>query len=150
MNTIAFDWNQFLTYLLQIAVSYLLALPIAWERQRSSRTLGLRTFPLVAVASCGYILVAMAVLGTHADAQSRVIQGLMAGIGFIGGGAILKEGANVLGMATATSVWVVGAMGMAVGYGRYEIAVLLTLVDFLTLRLLTPVAEGMREEDEDQ
>jgi putative Mg2+ transporter-C (MgtC) family protein len=150
MSTIASDWNQTLIYLVQIAVAYLLSLPIAWERERSTRTLGLRTFPLVAVASCGYILVATATLGSHADAQSRVIQGLVAGIGFLGGGAILKEGANVRGTATAASVWLIGAMGMAVGYGRYEIAVLLSLVDFLTLRLLTPVVERMKHEDEDR
>lgn len=66
--------------------------------------MGLRTFPLVAVASCGYVLVALSVSGESDEAQARIIQGLMSGIGFIGGGAILKEGANVRGTATAASI----------------------------------------------
>jgi len=147
MDFLPLDWNQLLTYLLQIAGAYVLALPIAWERERSTRIMGLRTFPLVAVASCGYVLIAVAVVGQGEDAQSRIIQGLMSGIGFIGGGAILKEGANVRGTATAASVWMMGAVGAAVGYERYEIAILLSLVTFLTLRVLTPVTERLRSDD---
>ena len=105
-----FDLSQFLNYLLQIAGAYVLVLPVAWERERATRIMGLRTFPLVAVASCAYVLVAVAVVGTETDAHSRVIQGLMTGVGFIGGGAILKEGVNVRGTATAASVWSVGCL----------------------------------------
>jgi len=118
-------------------VAYALALPIGWEREKGDRSAGLRTFPLVAVASCGYVLVAETVLG-GGEGHDRVIQGLMTGIGFIGGGAILKQGGTVRGTATAASVWNTGAVGAAVAYGRYEIAVLLSVINFLTLRLLTP------------
>jgi putative Mg2+ transporter-C (MgtC) family protein len=61
----------------------------------------------------------------------------MTGIGFIGGGAILKHGASVRGTATAASVWNTGAIGAAVAFHRYEIAVVLAVINFLTLRLLT-------------
>ena len=98
------DWARLLENLLKIAGAYLLVLPVAWERERATRIMGLRTFPLVAVASCAYVLVAVAVVGMATDAHSRIIQGLMTGVGFIGGGAILKEGANVRGTATAASV----------------------------------------------
>jgi putative Mg2+ transporter-C (MgtC) family protein len=110
--------------LFKIAAAFLLALPVAWERERSTRIMGLRTFPLVAVASCGYVLIAVAVVGAREDAQSRIIQGLMTGIGFIGGGAILKEGAS---SATAASVWTTGALGAAISYAQYEIAILLAV-----------------------
>ncbi len=144
------DWRQLLEHLLKIAGAYLLVLPVAWERERATRIMGLRTFPLVAVASCAYVLVAVGVVGMESDAHSRIIQGLMTGVGFIGGGAILKEGANVRGTATAASVWSVGALGAAVGYGRWEIAIVLSIVTFLTLRLLTPVVENRRSAlDED-
>lgn len=148
------NWEQLLEYLLKIAAAYVLVLPVAWERERATRIMGLRTFPLVAVASCAYVLVSVDVVGTETDAHSRIIQGLMTGVGFIGGGAILKEGANVRGTATAASVWSVGALGAAVGYGRWEIAILLSLTTFLTLRLLTPVVENRRsaldrDDDED-
>ena len=114
-------------------ITVILTLPIGWERFRSTRTMGLRTYILVAVASCGYVLVAIAVLGADSDAQARIIQGLMGGIGFIGGGAILKEGANVRGTATAASIWTTGAMGAAIGYSLYEIALLLSVVMLVTL-----------------
>jgi putative Mg2+ transporter-C (MgtC) family protein len=131
------DWEHFFVHFLKLAGSFLLALPIAWERERSTRIMGLRTFSLVAVASCGYVLIAARVVGDSADAQARIIQGLMTGIGFIGGGAILKQGANVRGTATASSIWMTGALGAAVGYAELEIAVLISVLNFLTLRFLT-------------
>lgn len=138
------DWEQVGELLLKIIVAFILTLPIAWERERSTRIMGLRTFPLVAIASCAYVLVAISVVGDSADAQARIIQGLMGGIGFIGGGAVLKEGANVRGTATAASVWSTGAISAAVGYERYEIALILSVVNFLTLIVLTPLEDAIR------
>ena len=124
-------------------MAYLIALPIGWERERSGAGMGLRTFPLVALASCGYLLVAR---GMDPDAQSRVIQGLLGGIGFIGGGAILKESGTVRGTATAASIWNTGAIGLAVAFDRFEIAVVLGLVNFATLRWLTPLVHEVETE----
>lgn len=136
------DWGQFLEPLLKLAGAFLLALPIAWEREHSTRIMGLRTFCLISVASCGYVLIATRVVGLDADPQARIIQGLMTGIGFVGGGAILKRGANVRGTATAVSIWMTGALGAAVAYSELEIAVLLSAVNFLTLLILTPLGAG--------
>ena len=135
------DWNVVLTNLLHVLVAYLIALPIGWERERTGAGMGLRTFPLVAVASCGYLLVAKDLAGDNADAASRVVQGLLGGIGFIGGGAILKEGGTVRGTATAASIWNTGAIGFAVAFDHLEIAVVLGVVNFLTLRLLTSLKD---------
>ncbi|WOD36941.1 MgtC/SapB family protein [Nodosilinea sp. E11] len=148
MEVFQFNWGQLGGDLLKLGLVFLITLPIAWEREQSTRIMGLRTFPLVAVASCGYVLVAISVIGASADAQSRIIQGLMSGIGFIGGGAILKEGANVRGTATAASVWTTGAIGAAIAYSRYEIAVLLSAVTFLTLRVLTPLERQTGKSDQ--
>jgi putative Mg2+ transporter-C (MgtC) family protein len=142
------DWQLFIRHLWQIIATFLLSLPVAWEREQATSIMGLRTFPLVAIASCAFVLIANSVVGPGEDAQSRIIQGLMTGIGFIGGGAILKEGETVRGTATAASVWVVGALGAAVAYGRWEIAVLLSVVTFLLLRLLTPIVNRARESEE--
>ena len=65
--------------------------------------------------------------------------GLMSGIGFIGGGAILKTDRNVSGTATAAAIWSTGAIGMAVAFHRYEIAISLSLVTFFTLRFIKPL-----------
>ena len=120
---------------------------VAWDREQNARSAGLRTFPLVAVASCGYILLARSVFGHDADAnaEARIVQGLMTGIGFIGGGAILKHGVSVRGTATAASVWNTGAIGACAAYGRYEIAVILSLINFLTFRFLTELKNSSDE-----
>lgn len=121
------------TTLVRILVSYLLTWPIGWEREKEVHSVGVRTFPIVAVASCGYILIAFP---NDTAAQSRVLQGLIAGIGFVGGGAIVKEGSTVRGTATAASIWCTGVIGAAVAMGRYEVAVALSGLTFMTLKLL--------------
>ena len=136
------DWNAIVTHLVQLGIAFLLALPVAWNRERASRTAGLRTFPLVAVASCGYMLVGLQVLSTT-DAESRVIYGIIAGMGFIGGGAILKNKGSVSGTATAASLWNTGAIGIAVAFHRYEIAIVLSLLNFLTFFIGSQVKRGL-------
>jgi len=81
------------------------------------------------------------ILGPHPDSgdQSRLLQGLITGIGFVGGGAILKEGATVKGTATAASIWNAGVIGASVAVGRYEVAIVLALLNLFTLRALLPL-----------
>jgi putative Mg2+ transporter-C (MgtC) family protein len=120
-----------------IGLAYLLTALIGFDAERETHSAGLRTFPLVGMASCGYLLV----LGPHANPaeQSRVLQGLITGIGFVGGGAILKEGATVRGTATAASIWNAGVIGASVAMHRYGIAFVLALLNVVTLRALLPV-----------
>lgn len=140
------DWLQ---YIFKILIAFVLALPIGWNRERSTRIMGLRTFPLVALGSTAYVLVALSILQDNSDAQARIIQGLITGIGFVGGGAILKSSDGfVQGTATAVSVWTTGALGAAVAYGRYEIAILISLVTFLTLHYMTMVKENVNNNDD--
>lgn len=139
--------DQIVAYGLSFLLTFVLALPIAWDREQRTRIMGLRTFPIVALASCGYVLVALAILDPSGEAQARIIQGLMTGMGFIGGGAILKEGASVRGTATAASIWTMGGLGAAVAYQEYEIAVLLSVITFLILRLLTPIERALGKSD---
>lgn len=134
-----FNWSTVLGHLVYLIVAYLLAIPIAWDRETRARTAGLRTFPLVAVAACAYMLIGYQVLSST-DAEARVIQGLMTGMGFIGGGAILKHRGSVHGTATAASLWATGAIGLAVASKRLEIALLISAMTFLTLRYLKPIA----------
>lgn len=118
--------------------AFVLALPIGWERAEAHRPAGMRTFPLVALSTCGFVLLGIRVFEADPQAQARVIQGVMTGIGFIGGGAILKRKNEVVGVATATGIWTTGAIGSAVAYRYFGIAILLSLATFLTLRVLTP------------
>ena len=138
----SFDLQQTVIDFLRIAIAFLLAVPIGWERLQSERSLGLRTFPIVAIGACGYVLITKQISGSSPEFEARIIAGLLSGIGFIGGGAILKEGGNVKGLATASSIWVTGAIGAAVALGREEIALVLSLITFCTLRLLSPVVHS--------
>lgn len=142
-----------LSHLIALAVAYLLALPIGWNREREERSAGLRTFPLVAMAACGFVMIAIEVLSVGSEQHSRILEGLMTGIGFVGGGAILKQGDRAKGTATAASLWATGAIGAAVGYGQLDIAVILSLVTVLTLVLMTPLRKVVQERgdlDEDE
>ena len=143
-------WNSeaALSHLVALAVAYVLALPIGWNREREERSAGLRTFPLVAMAACGFVMIAIEVLGADSEQHSRILEGLMTGIGFIGGGAILKQGDRARGTATAASLWATGAIGAAVGYGQLDIAVILSLVTVLTLVLLTPLRKVVQDAGE--
>jgi len=136
MDMFVLDWQEVVNHCITMGIAYMLALPIAWDREKFARTAGLRTFPLVAVAACGYTLTGFQILGST-EAESRVVQGLITGIGFIGGGAILKrDGGIVEGTATAASLWTTGAIGLAVASHRLEIALLLSVTTFLTLHFL--------------
>jgi putative Mg2+ transporter-C (MgtC) family protein len=134
-----FDWSVVFSHLVELTLAYIFAIPIAWDRETHARTAGLRTFPLVAVAACAYMLIGYQVLEST-DAEARVIQGLMTGMGFIGGGAILKHRGKVQGTATAASLWATGAIGLAVASQRIEIALVISAMTFFTLRFLKPLA----------
>ena len=141
-----FDLKQTIVDFLRIAIAFIFAVPIGWERLQSERSLGLRTFPIVAIGACGFVLITKQISGSTAESEARIIAGLLSGIGFIGGGAILKEGGSVKGLATAASIWVTGAVGAAVALGREEIALVMSLITFCTLRLLTPIVRNVNSE----
>ena len=142
-----FDWRDTLSHLFALMAAYVLALPIGWNREKEERSAGIRTFPLVAMAACGFVIIAVAVLGPDAPEHSKVMEGLITGVGFIGGGAILKQGDRATGTATAASLWATGALGVAVGYGLYDIAAVLTVVTYVALRFLSPLKEVARDGD---
>jgi putative Mg2+ transporter-C (MgtC) family protein len=120
--------------ILDLFIAYLMAFPVGWERERHERSAGLRTFPLVSVASCAFVLISAKALH-GVDAQSRVIQGLFTGVGFIGAGTIMKYGQTVHGTATAASILVTAVIGVCVAYHYYDIGVVLSVMALFTLRM---------------
>jgi putative Mg2+ transporter-C (MgtC) family protein len=143
----------------EIAVRILVALLcgalVGIERERKQRPAGFRTMILISLGCCGFVLIghesiahfgaaALAQMppGTPAPGQaemSRVLQGLMGGIGFMGAGAVLQSKRVVRGVTTAAAVWVVAALGAACGLGLYQLALLLSIATLFTLVVLDVV-----------
>ena len=133
--------------ILKMAVAFVLAMPAAINRERYSQIMGLRTFPLVALGACAYVLVAQSVIGPdQPDASARILQGILTGIGFIGGGAILKCDNRVRGTATAATIWGLGAMGTAVALEQWSIAIALSIVTWLALSVLFEMKEELEHD----
>src|SRR3546814_12476816 len=98
------DEFNILPQLVALAIAYALAFPIGWNREHEERSAGLRTFPLVAVATCGFIQAAEPLIASSPEATARIVEGLITGMGFIGGGAILRLKDSVKGTAPAASI----------------------------------------------
>lgn len=141
------QWGDIISNLIHLSIAYVLALPVAFNREKHARSAGLRTFPLVALASCGYMLIGIQVL-SETGAEARAMMAVITGMGFIGGGAILKSKETVIGTATAASLWNTGAIGLAVAWSRFEIAILLSALNFLTLLGVTPMKHALGHNQE--
>jgi putative Mg2+ transporter-C (MgtC) family protein len=152
MNALdGFGTFNLVPHMVSIAIAYLLALPIGWNRERAERSAGLRTFPLVAVACCGLIQACETLVANEPEALARIVEGLITGMGFIGGGAILHKDDRVQGTATAAALWGTGAIGIAVGVGSLDVAVMLAVVTALTLYFISPLKRELnRERDGDE
>ncbi|MCB4823553.1 MgtC/SapB family protein [Roseicella aerolata] len=126
-----------LPHIRDLGIAYLLAFVIGWNREREDHSAGMRTFPLVAIAACGFIQGTEALLDAYPEGRARIIEGVITGIGFIGGGAIIKGGGEVHGTATAAALWATGAIGIAVGLGQYHVALVICLFTALTFFVLS-------------
>src|SRR5262245_31960358 len=110
-------WGDSLDHPVPLLVAFVLPWPIGWHRAGEERGAGLRTFPLVAIASCGLVQTAISVFGPNAAVNANILQGVVTGIGFIGAGAIIRQGDATTGHATAASIWTVGIMGLRSAMG---------------------------------
>lgn len=132
-------------HLIAMLIAYVLALPIGWHREKTERSAGLRTFPLVAMAGCAFIQATESITTGSPEALARITEGVITGMGFIGGGAILKVRDSVRGTATAASLWATGAIGIAAGLGSYDVGLIISLMTFVTLLAFSPKDEAGKE-----
>jgi putative Mg2+ transporter-C (MgtC) family protein len=124
-----------------LAMAFVLGTLIGAERQYRQRSAGLRTNVLVAVGAASFVDLAMRLGGT--DGAVRVIAYVVSGIGFLGAGAIMKEGLNVRGLNTAATLWCSAAVGACAGSGLLAEAVLLTVFVIAGNTLLRPVVNAI-------
>lgn len=130
------QWEQ----LIRLALSMLLGGILGWERQQADKPVGLRTMALVAVGCAGFVIMTLEVVdwvrefNANVD-PSRVLAGVIGGIGFLGAGTIIQARGSVAGVTTAAVIWVTAAIGMSCGFGLYALAVALCVLALVTLEL---------------
>jgi putative Mg2+ transporter-C (MgtC) family protein len=128
------------TIVLRLSIALLCGAVVGLEREISEKAAGLRTHILVCMGAClfGLLGISLAEAGGNADLL-RLAQGLLIGIGFLGAGVIVREGSSVRGLTTAAGIWVMGAIGLAIGVGRYQIGLVGTLFCLLTITLFSKI-----------
>jgi len=105
---------------------------IGWERERHGSSAGIRTYGAIALGSCVFGVLSLALVGAD---PSRIAAQIVTGIGFLGGGVIFRQGDYVSGLTTAATLWATAAVGVAIAFGLYIIGILTGILIFLLLYL---------------
>lgn len=135
---------------LQLILALLLGMFLGTERTFAGRTAGMRTYALVSLSSCLLVIIARFV-GTQFPIDSaavnpmQLLAGIVTGIGFLGAGVIFHNKESTSGLTTAAGIWVTSAIGIAVGYELYSIAIFTTLATLIIFSLLWVVEQKIKE-----
>ncbi|MCC6612034.1 MAG: MgtC/SapB family protein [Anaerolineae bacterium] len=123
----------------QLLLAALLSGLIGIDRERHATTAGFRTHMLVGVGSC---LISVLSVAVFPDDPARIAAQIVVGIGFLGGGTILKEGTSIQGLTTAANIWATAAIGMAVGLGAWFLAIVATIMIWVILAIFVHIDFG--------
>jgi putative Mg2+ transporter-C (MgtC) family protein len=136
-------YSSIIDAFVRLAVAAIVGGALGFERHLHGRWAGLRTHMTVALAAAVFVM-GIDSPGSSAE-TARVVQGIAAGVGFLGAGTILKlsDRLEVKGLTTASSIWLTAALGTVVGLGQYSVAIAATLVGLLILAVLRPLDKGM-------
>jgi len=115
--------------ILRLILAVILGMMVGFERELAHKPAGLRTHMLVCLGSCLFTVISL----EFAVDPARIASGIVAGIGFIGAGAIIAEPDRVVGITTAASLWMTAAIGLTIGVGNYVLAAVAVLLAILTL-----------------
>ncbi len=147
------DAAQLTRITVRLLIAALLGAILGFEREHKGKAAGVRTHMLVAMGAALFVLVPQ-VSGAESDAMSRVVQGVIAGIGFLGAGTILKnkdgDESHVKGLTTAAGLWMTAAIGVAAGLGRESTAVLSTLLALAVFSVMPVIVRWLERGDGDQ
>ncbi len=120
----------------QVSFAFVIGAVIGIEREFRSKPAGFRTMILICVGSCLYTIISKE---ANSSTNDRIASNIVTGIGFIGAGVIFKEGITVNGLTTAALIWITAALGMAIGYHNYPLAVVVSAMVVIVLFILEPV-----------
>ena len=126
--------------LFKLALAALFGLLIGIERTTANKTAGMRTYALISMGSCLFVVISQAVasrfIGISNFDPLRVASQIVVGIGFVGGGLIMVQGHRISGITTAAGIWVAAGMGVAVGFHFYTVAAFVTLLTIFIFTIL--------------
>lgn len=134
-----FDYDFIFDNSVKLLVSLVLGALIGAEREYKGRNIGFRTIILITLGSTLFTILSF-ILGKDTD-PARIASNIVTGVGFLGAGAIFRDGASVRGMTTASLIWISAAIGMACGIAQYEFAVLVTFTTLVILLGFTGVQQ---------
>src|SRR5215213_6387994 len=142
------DARQLVHVIIRLLAATVFGAVIGIQRERVGKPAGLRTHILVTLGTCVFVLAGSG-YGMSSDGLSRVIQGIVTGIGFIGAGSILKlnEERDIQGLTTAAGVWMAAAIGVAVGLGALGLAILGTILTLIILTLVGKIEFQVNKEE---
>ncbi|HEU5146494.1 MAG TPA: MgtC/SapB family protein [Chryseosolibacter sp.] len=132
--------------LLKLGVALIIGTIIGAEREYKNKSAGLRTLILICLGSTLFTIISYT-LGAESE-TGRIASNIVTGIGFLGAGAIMREGLTVTGLTTASSIWVTAALGMSVGAGQYVLAIFGTVIVLAVLTIfgfIQPILERYRK-----
>lgn len=127
-----------------LTASVVLGALIGIDREIHGKAAGLRTNILICMGAATFMMIASR-MSASPDAISRMTAGIVTGVGFIGGAVVLRDRANVYGVTTAATIWVVTSVGIACGRELYDLAIAVTLVSLLVLTVLNPLDRRIRK-----
>lgn len=144
------DLNELLRIVIRLTAAVLLAGVIGYFREVDEKPAGLRTHILVSLGTAGFVIAAVS-YGMHEDALSRVVQGIVTGIGFIGAGSVLKlrNEVEIKGLTTAAGIWTTCAIGVMAGLGQIGAAAIGTLLAVVVLRGFLSLEERLGTKADD-
>jgi putative Mg2+ transporter-C (MgtC) family protein len=132
------DFTIYLEEAAQVSIAFVIGAVIGLEREFRSKPAGFRTMILISVGSCLYTILSKEA-GAGGASGDRIASNIVTGIGFIGAGVIFKEGISVNGLTTAALIWITAALGMAIGYHNYPLAIVVAIMVVIALFVLEPV-----------
>jgi len=140
------DGRQMVSLVTRLLTAMILGALVGAQRESLGKPAGLRTHILVAMGGALFVLAPLEA-GMELDGVSRVIQGMVTGIGFIGAGAILKlhDKREIEGLTTAAGIWMTAAIGIAAGLGRWGLALVSTILTWITLSIIGKIETWMNQ-----
>lgn len=138
--------EKIVEFVLKLALALAIGTIIGAEREYKNKSAGLRTLILICLGATLFTMMS-SLLGAENE-TGRIASNIVTGIGFLGAGAIMREGLTVSGLTTASSIWVTAALGMSVGAGEYFLAIVGTIIVLIVLTLfgfILPVLERYRK-----